>query len=137
MNSGRFGHSSRELTSPSALFSSSSFCLAWSSAMRCSMVLSDSRVNGRNRLFSSLENEESVSAMDMVECTSYTLVGLPPPDCWRGLKHVNPLEERLNDQTINVKIFKPGLRILTLKNDPQYLQHTQKKKYINPLNVLD
>lgn len=82
----------KELTSPSALFSSSSFCLAWSSAIRCSIALSDSRVNGRNRLFSSLENEESVSAMDMVECTSYTLVGLPPPDCWRGLKHVNPLK---------------------------------------------
>lgn len=83
----------RKLTSPSTRFSSSSFCLAWSSAMRCSMALSDSRVNGRNRFFSSLENEEPVSAMDMVEYTSYTLVGLPPPDCWRGLKHGNPLKQ--------------------------------------------
>lgn len=102
MDSGRFGQSSRELTSPSALFSSSSFCLAWSSAMRCSMALSESRVNGRNRLFSSLENEESVSAMDMVECNSYTLVGLPPPDCWRGLKHVNPLKEHEWNPTIEL-----------------------------------
>lgn len=49
------------LTSPSALFFSSSFCLAYSSAIRASMDANDSRVNGRNRLRSSsdCESEES------------------------------------------------------------------------------
>lgn len=50
------------LTCPSARFLSSSFCRACSSAIRCSIACNDSRVNGRNTLFSSMYESES---MDM------------------------------------------------------------------------
>lgn len=51
----------RVLTSPSALFFSSSFCLACSSAMRASIAARDSRVNGRNKLLSSSDTESESS----------------------------------------------------------------------------
>lgn len=49
-------------TSPSALFRSSSFCFACSSAIRVSIATNDSRVKGRNKLRSSseIESESSV-----------------------------------------------------------------------------
>jgi len=48
-------------TSPSALFFSSSLCLACSSAMRASIAARDSRVNGRNKLLSSSDIESESS----------------------------------------------------------------------------
>lgn len=61
-------------TSPSARFLSNSFCFSFSSAMRTSIALSDSRVKGRNKLRSSSESDSNsvIVHATSTQCLSHT-----------------------------------------------------------------
>lgn len=66
--------SARVRTSPSARFLSNSFCFSFSSAMRTSIALSDSRVKGRNKLRSSSESDSNsvIVYATSTQCLSHT-----------------------------------------------------------------